>query len=115
MTADGFKRAALSLPATEEGSHFGCVDFRVGGKIFATLAHVKDGYGNLMLTPEQQAGICADAPEVFLPIPNGWGKHGATHVRFSKVKKDLLLGVLKMAWRNRAPKKLLLADSGDLD
>ena len=93
MTAAGFKQAALSLPATEEGSHFGNVDFRVGGKIFATLAHVKQGYGNLVLTPEQQAGLCADSPEAFLPVSGGWGKQGATHVRLSKVKKELLLDV----------------------
>ena len=117
MTADGFRKLALSLPSTEEGSHMGCVDFRVGGKIFATLAHVKLGYGNLMLTPEQQGGLCADAPDAFLPVAGGWGKQGATHVRLSKVKKDTLSGVLRMAWRNRAPKKIaqLFPDSRDLD
>ena len=110
MTPDGFKRLALSLPDTAEGSHFGNVDFRVGGKIFATLAHVKDGYCNLMLTREQQDGLVADAPDVFLQIPNGWGKAGATHVRLAKVNKEMLLGVLKMAWRNRAPKKVMAAN-----
>ena len=105
MTPDGFRRAALSLPGVEEGSHMGCVDFRVGGKIFATLAHVKQGYGNLMLTAEQQAGLIADAPDVFIQIPNGWGRKGATHVVLKNVKKDVLTGVLKIAWQNRAPKK----------
>ena len=55
MTPDDFRRIAVSLEGAEEGSHMGAVDFRVGGRIFATLASVKEGYGNLMLTPEQQA------------------------------------------------------------
>ena len=67
MTSADFKRIALSFEGAEEGSHFGAVDFRVGGRIFATLASVKEGYGNLMLTPEIQAGFLADAPSYFYP------------------------------------------------
>src|SRR5215472_19008090 len=81
MTAKDFRRIALSLEGAEEGSHMGAVDFRVGGRIFATLAAIKQGYGNLMLTPEQQTEFCAAAPGIFLPIPGGWGKSGATHMR----------------------------------
>ena len=115
MTVAGFRKAALSLPETAEGAHFGNADFRMGGKIFATLAHEKLGYGNLVLKPEQQAGLCADAPDVFLPVAGGWGRLGATHVRLSKVKKDVLAGLVQIAWRNKASKKiLLLADAGDL-
>ena len=80
MNASDFRRLALSLEGAEEGSHMGAADFRVGGHIFATLASVKQGYGNLMLTPEQQAAFVAEAPGIFLPIPGGWGKNGATHV-----------------------------------
>ena len=63
----------------------GSVDFRVCGRIFATLAHQKLGYGNLMLTPEQQADFIADRPDVFLPVAGGWGRMGATHIRAGHV------------------------------
>jgi hypothetical protein len=101
MTAADFKRIALSLEGAEEGSHMGAVDFRVGGRIFATLAHVKQGYGNLMLTPEQQAGFVEELPEVFLPVAGGWGRMGATHVVLEKANADVLRGALETAWRLR--------------
>lgn len=104
MDAKGFRRIALSLEGAEEGSHMGAVDFRVGGRIFATLAAVKQGYGNLMLTPEQQASFVADLPEVFLPVHGGWGRNGATHVRLAVVGEDVLEGALRTAWKLRADK-----------
>jgi len=107
MTAAGFRKLALQLPEAIEGSHFGVADFRVGGKIFCTLAYEKQGAGVLMLTPEQQAGMVADAPEIFSPVPNGWGRQGATLVKLSAVKSDILADALRLAWRRRAPKRLL--------
>ena len=104
MNAADFRRLALSLEGAEEGSHFGAVDFRVDGRIFATLAAEKQGYGNLMITPEQQAMFVADAPEVFLPIPGGWGRNGATHVVLAKASEDVLLGALRTAWKLRVEK-----------
>ncbi|HTX74599.1 MAG TPA: MmcQ/YjbR family DNA-binding protein [Terracidiphilus sp.] len=104
MTSEDFRRLALSLEGSEEGSHMGAVDFRVGGRIFATLAAVKQGYGNLMLTPELQAQFVAEAPEIFLPIPGGWGRNGATHVRLGAADEDLLLGALRTAWKLRLEK-----------
>ena len=101
MTAGDFRRIALSLEGAEEGSHMGSVDFRVGGRIFATLAAIGKGYGNLMLTPEVQAQFVAEAPEIFVPIGGGWGKNGATHVVLAKVNEDLLTGALQTAWRIR--------------
>ncbi len=101
MNAADFHRLALSLEGAEEGSHFGAVDFRVGGRIFATLAAVKQGYGNVMLTPEQQAAFVAEVPDVFVPIPGGWGRNGATHVVLAKANEDLLLGALRTAWKLR--------------
>ena len=71
MTASDFRRIALSLEGAEESAHMGAPDFRVGGRIFATLASESQGYGNLMLKPEQQAAFIAEAPEVFLPIAGG--------------------------------------------
>jgi hypothetical protein len=104
VTAAHFRRVALSLPATGEGEHFHVEDFRVGGKIFATLAYKKEGCGVLLLTPEQQAGMIEDAPEIFLPVPNKWGEKGATLVRLDKVKPDILRGALRVAWTNKQPK-----------
>lgn len=107
MTAASFRRIALSLPEAVEGSHFGNADFRVGGKIFATLSLVSEGYGVLMLTPEQQAGMVQDAPEIFSPVPGGWGRMGSTRVLLKKVAPDILEAALRTAWLRRAPKRLL--------
>jgi hypothetical protein len=104
MNASDFRRIALSLEGAEEGSHMGAVDFRVGGRIFATLAAVKLGYGNLMLTPDQQAAFVEEQPEVFLPVAGGWGRGGATHVRLAAANEDLLLGALRTAWKLRVEK-----------
>ena len=82
----------------------GSPDFRVGGRIFATLAAQKQGYGNLMLTPEQQADFVPELPEIFLPIPGGWGRMGATHVRLAAAHEDILAGALRTAWNLRRQK-----------
>jgi hypothetical protein len=101
MTAKDFRRIALSLEGAEEGSHMGAADFRVGGRIFATLASEKQGYGNLMLTPEMQASFVAELPEVFLPIPGGWGRMGSTHIRLAAASEEVLTGALRTAWSLR--------------
>jgi hypothetical protein len=101
MTIDDFRHIALSLEGAEEGSHMGQPDFRVGGRIFATLASADQGYGNLKLTPEQQAGFVEEMPEVFLPIPGGWGRMGMTHVRLAAASEDVLSGALRAAWKLR--------------
>ncbi len=104
MTPNDFRRMALSFEGAEEGSHMGSPDFRVGGRIFATLAAQEKGYGNLLLSPEQQAQFVEEMPEVFIPIPGGWGRMGATHVVLSKVSQDVLYGALQTAWRLRKDK-----------
>ncbi len=104
MTVADFRRIALSLPGAEESSHMGAADFRVGGRIFATLASQKQGYGNLMLTPEQQAAFVAELPEVFIPIKGGWGRMGATHIRLAAAHEDVLAGALRTAWQLRVEK-----------
>jgi hypothetical protein len=101
MNAQDFRRIALSLEGVEEGSHMGAADFRVGGRVFATLASQDQGYGNLMLTPEVQAQFVADAPNIFIPIAGGWGRMGSTHIRLSEASEDLLSGVLQTAWKIR--------------
>ena len=104
MTADDFRRIALSMPGAEEGSHMGAADFRVGGRIFATLASQAQGFGNLMLDPEQQAAFIEDQPDVFLPIAGGWGRMGMTHIRLAKATEDILAGALQAAWTRRVAK-----------
>jgi hypothetical protein len=108
MNAKDFRRIALSLEGAEEGSHMGAVDFRVAGRIFATLASVKDGYGNLMLTLEQQSAFVEELPEVFLPIPGGWGRMGMTHIRLADANEDVLTGALHTAWKLRVGKNAKL-------
>jgi YjbR len=104
MTPSDFRRIALSFEGAEEGSHMGAVDFRVGGRIFATLASVKEGYGNLMITPEVQAEFIGGRPELFLPIHGGWGRMGATHIRLAVADEDSLRGALHTAWKIRVEK-----------
>jgi hypothetical protein len=104
MTSADFRRIALSLEGAEQGSHIGAVDFRVGGRIFATLASVKQGYGNLMLNPEQQQAFVEELPGVFLPIAGGWGRSGSTHIRLAAATEDVLTGALRTAWKLRIEK-----------
>ena len=80
MTAADFRRIALSLKGTEESSHMGAPDFRVAGRIFATLA---------------------EKPDVFVPVPGGWGRMGATHIRLAQANEDVLAGALRTAWKLR--------------
>ncbi len=104
MNVNDFRRIALSLRGTEESSHMGNPDFRLGGRIFATLASAKQGYGNLMLTVEQQTAFVGEMPQVFLPIPGGWGRMGMTHVRLAAASEDVLYGALHTAWKLRREK-----------
>jgi hypothetical protein len=104
MTAADFRRIALSLEGVEEYPHAGLPAFRVGGKKFASLASQAEGYGNLMLTLEQQAAFVDEAPAIFLPIPGGWGKMGHTHVRLAAASDDVLTGALRTAWKLRIDK-----------
>jgi hypothetical protein len=101
MTAADFRRIALSLEGVEEYSHAGFPAFRVGGRKFASLASQSAGYGNLMLTLEQQTAFVEEAPEIFLPIPGGWGKMGHTHIRLAAASEDVLTGALRTAWKLR--------------
>src|SRR5580698_8034537 len=104
MTASDFRRIALSFEGAEQSSHMGATDFRVGGRIFATLASVKQGYGNLMLSSDHQADFVREAPEIFLPIPGGWGRMGMTHIRLAEANEDVLSGALHTAWKLRVEK-----------
>ena len=104
MTVDDFRRIARSFTGAEEGEHMGASDFRVGGHIFATLAHVSMGYGNLMLNPQQQEDFIKELPELFLPVKGGWGRNGATHIRLAEADEATLTGALQAAWKLRVNK-----------
>ncbi len=104
MTAKDFRRIALSLEGVEEYSHADLPAFRAGGRKFASLASQAEGYGNLMLSPEQQAAFVEEAPGIFLPIPGGFGKMGHTHIRLAAASEDVLTGALRTAWKLRMDK-----------
>jgi hypothetical protein len=104
MTAADFRRIALSLDGVEEVAHAGLPAFRVAGARFASLASQSAGYGNLTLTLEQQAAFVEEAPEIFLPIPGGFGRMGHTHIRLAAANEDVLTGALRTAWKLRIEK-----------
>jgi hypothetical protein len=106
MTADQFRRLALSLPQAVEESHMNHPDFRVGGKIFATLGP-DEAWGMVKLTPEQQKAAIRSARGAFKPASGAWGRRGATTVDLAKADKLLVEESLMNAWRNTAPKKLV--------
>lgn len=106
MKADDFRRLALSLPAATEGAHMGHPDFRVGGKIFATLSYPDPSWAMVKLTPEQQEAFVSADPDVFAPVKGAWGRGGATTVNLRTAKMARLRVALTVAWRNIAPAKL---------
>jgi len=106
-TAEEFRRIALSFPGAEEGSHMRHPDFRVGGKVFATLGVPGDGWGMAALMPEQQQGFIALAPDAFEPATGAWGRGGSTLVRLEAVTPELLETALAAAWRRRGGKEVV--------
>lgn len=106
MTASEFRRLALSFPCAIESAHMGHPDFRVGGKIFATL-WPKKGWAMVKLPIDQQEIFVNVAPEVFAPVPGAWGRRGATQVRLAGARKALTRDALLAAWRANAPRKLV--------
>jgi hypothetical protein len=104
MTIADFRRLALSLEGAVESSHMGSPDFRVGGRIFATLASQAQGFGNLALTPDQQQAFVDELPQVFVPVNGGWGRMGMTHIRLEAASEDVLAGALCTAWKLRIEK-----------
>jgi hypothetical protein len=107
VTEEGFRRLALSFPETEEREHMGHPDFRVAGKIFATLRAPGAGWGMVKLTPGQQQLFMLAAPDVFVPVKGGWGRRGATNVHLkSAAAPAVVRDALATAWRNTAPRRL---------
>jgi len=107
MTPAAFRKLALSLPETEERQHMSHPDFRVAGKIFATLGYPDKTRGMVKLTPEEQHYFSKDHPAVFIPVKGTWGRRGATSVLLKAADKDVLAKAIQAAWRNNAPKRLV--------
>lgn len=106
MTITEFRRMALSLPEAVESSHMDHPDFRVGGKIFATLGYFDRGWGMVKLMPDQQETFVRSEPKVFVPAKGYWGRKGSTCVHLKSAKKATLRKALLAAWQNTAPRRL---------
>ena len=106
MTPDGFRRLALRMPEACEVGHMGHPDFRVGGKIFATLGAPDKSWGMVKLTPDQQEAFVAAEPSVFVPVKGAWGRRGATNVLLRAARAQSVRVALMTAWRNVAPRRL---------
>jgi hypothetical protein len=106
MTPNDFRKLALSFPKTEEGAHMNHPDFRVAGKIFATLSYPDKSWGVVKLTPVEQEMLVEAEPAVFVPAKGAWGRRGSTTVNLKTAKKDVVRSALAAAWRLAAPKSL---------
>jgi hypothetical protein len=106
MTADQFRRLALALPGVSERAHMDHPDFRVGGKVFATLGYPEHGWGMVKLTAGQQRQFTRADPELFVPAKGAWGQQGCTTVCLKRAKKATLSPAMIAAWRNHAPDEL---------
>ena len=109
MTANEFRKIALSLSDTEERSHMDHPDFRVAGKIFATLGYPDKTRGMVKLSPEDQHYFSKDHPDVFVPVNGTWGRRGATSVYLKNAKKEVMAKAIHAAWRHTAPKRIAQA------
>ena len=106
VTVAEFRSLALSLPEAVESGHMDHPDFRVRGKIFATLGYPDEAWGMVKLTPEQQGQFIRAEPGVFVPAAGAWGQHGSTTVRLASVSDGSVRHAIAAAWRNVAPKGL---------
>jgi hypothetical protein len=106
VTVEEFRRMALAMPEAEERAHMAHPDFRVRGKIFATLGYPAEGWGMVKLNPEQQYDFSRAAPEVFVPVKGSWGSRGCTNVRLEAADPASVRRAMEAAWRNTAPKAL---------
>ena len=102
MTSEKFRRMALAIPNALESAHMNHPDFRVAGKVFASLGYPDDKHGMVKLTSEQQSTFLRKAPSIFAPCAGAWGKRGATSVRLALARVDLVHAALDAASKNVA-------------
>ena len=103
LSPEDFRRIALRMVDAIEGAHMGHPDFRVNGRIFATL-HPDHEWGMVKLTPDQQQKFVRQNPATFVPESGAWGRAGCTRVRLDSVDEDMLGEVMTLAWQNTAKK-----------
>jgi hypothetical protein len=114
MTPSDFRRLALSFPEATEQSHMDHPDFRVAGKIFATLGYPEQGWAMVKLTPVEQEMFKKSHPTVFVPCAGAWGRRGATSIRLKAARKPAVRRALQAAWLLAAPKSLTSQFKKDL-
>lgn len=105
MSLEEFAEMALSFPETIQASHFNTTDFRVNGKIFATLRPEKLR-GVLLLTREDQSLLCETSRDMFEPVPGRWGEKGSTYVVLDSADPDAVRNAIAIAWKRAAPKSV---------
>jgi len=106
MTPNEFRRLALSFPQTEERAHMHHPDFRVAGKIFATMGFPDKTRAMVKVTPVEQQMLVQSEPAVFSPVKGAWGRQGCTSVLLKAASKESLRGALAAAWELHASSKL---------
>ena len=106
MTASEFRKIALSFPEASEASHMNHPDFRISGKVFATLGYPNKEWGMVKLTPDQQSQVVKHNPKTFVPAKGAWGLKGGTIVNLRLVTRTTLSEALEMAWANIALNQL---------
>ncbi len=111
MTAQDFRHLALACPQAIEASHMGHPDFRVGGKIFATLGYPDEQWGVVKLTARDQLLFMAIDPDVFVPAKGAWGRQGSTQIRLRTARRAWVRKALDAAWRGVAPRRAVAASS----
>ncbi len=102
MTPDQFRKIALSFDGAIESSHMNHPDFRVAGKIFATLGYPDDDRAMVKLTTDQQRSFVTADPKVFQPCNGAWGRSGCTNVLLSAAKVKGVRASLEIAFENIA-------------
>lgn len=106
MTTTEFRKMALSFTEAVEASHMSHPDFRVGGKIFATLGYPDEEHGVLKLSPQEQQKMISEWPAAYSAAKGAWGRRGHTQVLLSAIDPDTLHSAMTLAWRNTAPRRL---------
>ena len=106
MAPNEFRELALSFPDAIESAHMHHPDFRVGGRIFATLGYPNDNSAMVKLSPAEQKEFVRSSPGVFTTAKGAWGRQGSTIVYLPAATIDIVREALTAAWRNTAPKRL---------
>ncbi len=106
MTPNEFRELALSFPEAIESAHMRHPDFRVGGRIFATLGYPGEDWAMVKLSPGDQKEFVETGPDIFTLVKGTWGRQGGTNIYLPAAATNIVREALTAAWRNTAPKRL---------